>query len=239
MGYIRTICGEDAVVPILLGGNSDYHLPGPRHLFLMDGRILVLHGDVMFPESSPWGSNAGQIKVAKAEALRKMSTGRRDSIEGQMDATVEALLAFDDKGDSPRHTDPVLPRRIMCFMGWVKNPWRIRTMLRVWLKLPEIATVFMDRYAPQADFLIFGHVHHRGVWQSGGRKLINTGSFEKPARPFVVRIEDGKITVSRVVRDSGHYVPGKVVGSYPVEREGRTHFRPDASGENSGEETNK
>jgi len=209
--FIHDRCRPDGVEPVLIGGNTDHHLRGPRHLFLANGRVLVFHGDVIFPESSPWRSNARELHVARAAALRQMPHEERTSLEGQLGAALQALRVCDRQNDGPRHSDPGLSRKMASIINWLKKPWRITEVMQVWWKLPGTAASFMERYAPDAEVLVFGHAHRRGVWRKGGRTIINTGSFEWPAGPFVVKVDGSTLTVRRVALREGNYVPGKEI----------------------------
>ncbi len=53
---------------------------------------------------------------------------------------------------------------------------------------------------PAARVLIFGHSHRPGVWQRGGRWVINTGSFALPCRPRAVRIVGDRLTFHKITR---------------------------------------
>jgi len=212
--HILALCEEDGTQPVLVGGNTDYQLEGARHLFLEHGRILVMHGDAMFENSSPWRKNAAELAAARKDALLEISPGMRETLEGQVQAAVEALRAVDEQNDNPRHTDPVLARKIASLGDWVLRPRRIAAVLRAWWKLPAIASGFMEKYAPGADFLVFGHAHRRGIWEIEERTVINTGSFEKPARPLMVKIGDGKIIIFKVRGKKSGYSPGDIVGSF-------------------------
>jgi len=207
--YIAQICAEDGVRPVLIGGNTDYQLPGPRHIFLAAGRVLVLHGDVLFERISPWRSCAGYLARARREALDSMPHDHRESLQGRQDAVVKALSKFEKEAAGRIDYDRAYaPLGRFCR---VLNPRTILAVAVAWWKMPQLAAKFIERYAAGAHCLVMGHAHRPGIWPIGPKTLINTGGFRSSGRPYVVRICDGHVLVRRTERQSGSYVPGQAL----------------------------
>ena len=70
----------------------------------------------------------------------------------------------------------------------------IRT-LWYWHTLPVRASHFARRYAPEASFFVFGHIHRAGIWHLGGRTVINTGSYKFPSKPHIVVVDQTHLSV--------------------------------------------
>lgn len=222
---IQETCQADGLQVVLIGGNSDHEITQPRHIFLAGGAVAVLHGDAIFDDCSPWRLDARKLGAVRAGALAAMSAQRRESLAGQLDSTLQALQATFAKDTSPRKYAPSVFKLALRRLNWLMH-WRSVLAVPVsWCRLPTLAGAFLSQYAPQAHVLIIGHSHRAGVWRFGHRTVINTGSFNRPAHPLVVRIVAGRLALS-TVKTRGHcQQPGRLVTS--LELSECTDDRPD------------
>lgn len=90
--YISKLCAKDGTEAVFLAGNSDYFLDVAKHLLLVEGRILITHGDVIFPEMSPWYDDAHLYKAARDSALQQMPQKLRSTLKGQLSSTRDAVV---------------------------------------------------------------------------------------------------------------------------------------------------
>ena len=213
---IRRLCEQDGAAAVIIGGNADYHVPGPRHVTLADGRILVLHGDVVFDNISPWRGNAPRMGAVRAAVLEAMDPRQRNTLEGQLESVREALRMVESGQTGVERDSRRILRRLYWYFRWVTRPWRVLRVLWIWHIMPARAGAFLARYAPEAECMIFGHAHHHGMWRARGRTVINTGGFERPLRPMIARIADGRILLCKALKTGGAYHVGKTVASYTL-----------------------
>lgn len=212
--YIRRICREDSAEVMLIGGNSDSQLPGPRHVSLSGGRILVLHGDVIFKKISPWRTDAGKLFAARRLALQNMPPERRNTLQGQSESVQAALHKTQSTKCLCDSDETVLQRYIHC----LSRPWKILLILWCWMRMPRMVAKFADKYAPQAEMIIVGHSHHNGIWLVGGKTIINTGSLEGPGKAMIARIGSREVTLQIIKKQKGLYIPGKIAAVCPLKK---------------------
>ncbi len=213
---IERICREDGVEPLMITGNSDRHLAGVRHVTLGSGRIVVLHGDVVFPSASPWRAEAKQLLTERKRAIESLPQAQRQTLAGQLEAATLAYRSVALSDDRPCRRKPWYLPALIWSLPWLARPRRVLAVLRAWRDMPKLTAAFIDRYAPQAELVVIGHAHHRGIWRVGSRTIINTGSFERFFRPLMVQFADGKLVVRKIDRNNGDYVPGEILDYFTV-----------------------
>lgn len=190
---------RDGVELQLVSGNHDAHLTDTRHLYLHDRQVLVTHGDALHPSVAPWTDSAKDMARLTKRALEQAKPHERDSLAGRLAIAQhvghsEFLQehALSSRGDSNA-------------LRALLKPWQIPRVLAYWKQEPALAERFLDRYAPDARFLLLGHSHHAGVWQRGKRTVINTGGFTFPARPWCAMLRNNQLTVERITKSNGVY----------------------------------
>ena len=213
LSHLSRLCGEDGVEAVFLAGNCDFDLPGERHLELAGGKVLVTHGEAIFRGVCPWRDVAPRVVSAKASALEQMPRDRRETLAGQLEAIRLSLTAVRDPMRMLLPWWLKLTRRILYARSAPRRAW---AMLRAWREAPSLAGRFFAEYAPQAKVIVIGHTHRAGVWDLGGRSLINTGSLSGPGRALTVRLEDRQVTVRRIRRGREGWQPGETVASLSV-----------------------
>lgn len=63
-----------------------------------------------------------------------------------------------------------------------------------WLRCPAAANRFADRFFPEAETLVFGHFHRKCFRRFANRTVVNTGAWFRHARPYILDMQDAKIT---------------------------------------------
>ena len=207
---IQTVCRADGAQAVLLGGNSDAQLDGPRHVFLAAGRVVVFHGDVLFDSISPWSRGARRLAAARVRVLRNMAPERCNTLEGQQ-ASVRASLQMVVTKDLYDYEGITLAGRFRWILRWLTRPGLIPATLRAWYGIPALAVRFLERFAGQARCAILGHTHHAGIWRVGEKTVTNTGSLRGPGRSLVVQVGYGEIVVRALVEGAGSYLRGQIV----------------------------
>jgi predicted phosphodiesterase len=185
---LQDLCEADGVTLTVLSGNHDPQLTDVRHLVLRDGLIFITHGDVLHPAISPWNGTDTPLHALNEEALAALDRPQRSALPGQLAAAQHAAhLNWDEPADAEGR--PGLPARLR------EKARKAAATLWYWRTLPRRAAAFARRYAPDARFFIFGHIHRAGIWRFGDLTVINTGCWHFPFRPLVVRIERGRLSV--------------------------------------------
>lgn len=203
---LQDLCERDNVELTLLSGNHDAFLTDRRHLLLRDGLIFITHGDVLHPSISPWHARAGALRKFNEEALRRLAPEERSAFAAQLAATQHASgqLAVDPLANRGKRSGTLGAAQTSV------TRWRqAGAMLWHWHTLPKRAAEFMTQHAPDARFMIFGHMHRAGVWIFGEKVIINTGAYGFPLNPQVVVITEDRLTVRRVDRtQDGRFTVG-------------------------------
>ncbi len=199
LDQLNELTRRDGVRLTLISGNHDAYLTDTRYLEFAGGRILVMHGDALHPAVAPWTRSAKAMRKLTARALADADPAERDTLRTR-------LAVAQHVGHSEFLEEYVLSSRGEGgIMHAIRRPWEVPRVLRYWRQEPALAERFLDQYAPQAEVLIVGHSHRPGVWQRGGRTLINTGAFTFPGRPWCAIIENNTVRVERIVKAAGRY----------------------------------
>jgi predicted phosphodiesterase len=208
---LERLCLAAGARAIFLAGNSDSTISPLQALVLGGGSVLVTHGDVVFPDVSPWKLYAGRIAKARVAELAKLPPALAGSFEGQLIAT-HACLGVARLKDAHRRRWWQWRRawRLMARTLWPAWLWRLA---RAWKNAPRLTFDFMASYAPAHQFYVVGHTHRGGLWRRDRKTIFNTGSFVRPGRPLAVRIAQGKIELIKIRQAGGEYQLADVVAS--------------------------
>eukprot|EP00752_Nemacystus_decipiens_P015231 g13564.t1 len=190
---LEELARQDGIRVTLISGNHDAYLTDRRCLQLAEGSILVMHGDALHPAVAPWTRHANALQVRTerelARAEQKDLATRLDIAQhiGHSEFLKEYVIS--SLGESTL-------RRILA------RPIEVPRVLWYWRREPAFAELFMQDYAPKAKVLIVGHSHRRGVWQRGGRTIINTGAFMFPGKPHLAMSQPSNAVALEVCVDS-------------------------------------
>ena len=214
--YISKLCAKDGTEAVFLAGNSDYFLDVAKHLLLVEGRILITHGDVIFPEMSPWYDNANLYKAARDSALQQMPQKLRSTLEGQLASTREAVVKLANSNSCEKNNGSFSSCIKKKLESYLAKPCRGWAIIQAWQKMPSMAAKFTTQYADEAKFIIIGHTHRAGVWQIADKIVVNTGSFAGFSWPFIVHVTDDKLFVQKLVRKQKKFFPDKTIASFSL-----------------------
>lgn len=190
----------------VITGNHDPDISPLHHLDAADGRILITHGDLVFPQMTPWGWEPPFFLPEFDRRLRLEPPESRSELETRLRLCKAAMFAI--RNHSPR-------LRATALSPWKR--WRVfnaclrsHRVLRAWHTMPDAAAAMLAAFRPLARVLIFGHVHRPGAWWRDGRLLLNTGSASWPLGGRVVDLTDEKLVVRDLVATRHAVSAGRV-----------------------------
>lgn len=191
-----------------LTGNHDPEISPLAELDLLDGRVWVTHGDILFSDIAPWSHQAPEIRRRLATLSRDLSLPELARVETRFRLN---RLACREVLEAP-HAFKTHP-----FAGVVRlfhtlfPPRRLIAMLRAWRDTPHLAAELVRLHKPQARVVVVGHTHRPGVWRSGGVTVVNTGSFARPFGGTYVELIGQCVRVVRIRRRGTVFASGPVM----------------------------
>ncbi|MCK5113521.1 MAG: metallophosphoesterase family protein [Phycisphaerae bacterium] len=200
---------------VFIAGNSDQEVCSRDYQFIRDEKILVLHGHAIFKSVSPWNYHAAKIKQLRHEFLESIPQTSRNTLDVATQSARTATVEIQRQCMNNR-CKTGLSSYIFLKRHNFRTLMRISKILKSWKTAPKLGADFMERYAPQAKFLIMGHTHRSGVWKIGERIIINTGSIKKPRTALYIRIENDVLKVFRIRRDKKQLICGQLVEEFEV-----------------------
>jgi len=195
---LQEICDEDGVTLTLIAGNHDPTISPRRHVFLCDGKILVTHGDAVYPAIAPWCHFAPLMQGAFDEAMSALPVESRAQLEPRLRASQHAAeTKWNNAGKDIHYVSRI---------SLLYKPWAFVQIARYWMTFPKEAAKFTADFAPGAKFVVMGHTHHQGIWTVGERVIINSGCYEFPGRPRAVVLAGNELSVHRLQRTATGFV---------------------------------
>jgi len=211
---VKEFLGRATPKIIPLSGNHDPDFSALHALELANGRVLVTHGDTLFEDIVPWGRDAPDIRRQIAAGLAALTPAERDSFAAQAAIYRRVSAALPQRHQAERN----LFKYVVSFIRdtfW--PPTRFLHVLRAWREAPERAAALARQHWPEARFIILGHLHRPGIWQSrDGRVVINTGSFCPPFGACLVDLTPGRLVVRRIAARGGAFYPGRQVAEFAL-----------------------
>ena len=61
-----------------------------------------------------------------------------------------------------------------------------------------------------------GHFHQAGIWEDGENVMINTGSFMKGSKPWLVDVEEDTVLAQAIDLDEGVFQPRDIKGRFQI-----------------------
>lgn len=172
------MCRDAGVQPVLLAGNHD---PDEKAglLKLQGGRICALHGHALFREVAPWGWEYLKNKQVSRELIAAFPEAEADLLRRLELARAMSVLVPPVYTRSGTHQNKLV--RFLAHSAW--PPERPVRILLAWLTMMRRMGKFADRFFPEAEVVIFGHLHRRAVSGKKGRRLyVNLGACFRHAR---------------------------------------------------------
>lgn len=190
----------------LLRGNHDPE-GGAGVAWLADKAVLVTHGDAIYENATPWSREIGKYQN-EVNAIISKYRDRSHLAEVCADRAKEIALTLRVL------SLPKLPPPLNFFATAFWPPGRTFEMIRVWLGMGKQGVKFLRHSGEGADVLVCGHFHQAGIWEEGGRVMINTGSFMRGSKPWAVDVNGSKLTARELVLKGHRFSCGEVKGRW-------------------------
>lgn len=195
---LKALAARASTELILLAGNHDPLISPWRAATFGSGRILVTHGDAFHSTIAPW---AREAKLISREWKRiRDSHGRiSETIEDRFDAVRGAARAeWAMEQDKTSYST---------VFNLLLRPLAVYRILTYWKAAPNLARAFAKAFFPDAQFIVVGHTHRRGVNRAASPVVINTGAFAFPSRPLAVVLEGDRLEVVPLELDAQQWKP--------------------------------
>jgi len=203
---MREVCESVGARPVFINGNHDPILSELSHLDLVDGAVLVTHGDLLFHDISPWSHDAEALGEAHTRELAVLGEDSLLDFEKRLKASKRAALSIELHRSQPRR-DKLSAIRTILRECW--PPWRPLQILHSWAITPARAEAIARVFRPQARFILIGHTHLSGCWRRGPRTIINTGSFLPLGGRMAIDVVGDTLTVRPILLERGEFKAGE------------------------------
>jgi predicted phosphodiesterase len=216
---IARLCHSVGCQAFFINGNHDPSISKIDHLDLMDDRILVTHGDILFLGVNPWSRQALAYRRIHLRALAHLGPDALMSFEKRLLATKRTSIKLQllERPVTEHSFAPTL--RILIQQCW--PPHRVFMIVGAWLRTPGLAARLCDLFRPNARYIVVGHTHYPGVWRRGQVTVINTGSYVLNFGALAVILDGTSVEIRKVKRQKEGFVLGKRIARFqetPVER---------------------
>jgi len=188
-GELKILCENLGVDAYFLPGNHDPSAGRPYFQELFDGKIVIFHGDVVYPEVSPW-SNYYLEKKEKIDELIQNELHEDLTINARYDLAHKVVQMMKPEW-------PVLKSqsKLQYYLNFFWPPKRLWTLLNVKFSSQGATLKFVQKYFPRARIIISGHFHLAGLRRINDRVLINSGAFMSGCRSFFCEIDSEGVRV--------------------------------------------
>ena len=203
---MREACEGAGARPVFINGNHDPILSDLSHVDLVDGAVLVTHGDLLFHDISPWSHEANIMGAAHTRELADLGADAFLDFEKRLKASKRAAQSIELHRPRMRR-DSLSVLRTILRECW--PPWRPFQVFHSWVVTPQRAESLARVFRPQARFVLIGHTHFSGCWKRGPRMIINTGSFLPLSGRMAVDIDGTKLLVRPILVDRGIFRAGE------------------------------
>lgn len=209
---IGRLCHSIGCRATFINGNHDPSVSKIDHLDLMDGRILVTHGDILFLGVAPWSRKALAYRKIHLRALAQLGPDDLMSFEKRLLATKRTSIKLQlmERPVTKHSAAPEL--RVLVQQFW--PPHRPFMILHAWLQTPTLAARLCDLFRPNARYVIVGHTHYPGVWRRGPVTVINTGSFVLHFGALAVILDGESVEIRKVQRQKEGFALGKRIARF-------------------------
>lgn len=190
-GRFLHMCAQAGVELVVLAGNHD---PDEEFslLKLQGGRICALHGHALFNVVAPWGWEYLKNKKISRELVASFPHADTDLMSRLELARAMSVLV------PPIYTSPKVHKnklvRFLTHTAW--PPERPMQIVWAWMTMMWRMRTFANQFLPDAETLIFGHLHRRAVKCRGGRQYVNLGACFHHANCYAADVDaDGHVSV--------------------------------------------
>jgi len=216
---IARLCHSVGCRATFINGNHDPAVSKIDHLDLMDGRILVTHGDILFLGVAPWSRQALAYRKIHLRALANLGPDALMNFEKRLLAAKRTSIKL-QLMERPVTEHSKTPK-LSVLMAQFWPPHRPFMILRAWLQTPTLAARLCDLFRPNARYVLVGHTHYPGFWKRGPVTVINTGSYVLHFGALAVLLDGTSIEIRKVTKQKEGFALGKRVARFhetPAER---------------------
>ena len=211
---IGQLCLSQGAKPVFINGNHDPVISSANHLDLFGGSVLVTHGDILFHELAPWGREAAFMGETHTNILKKMCREALTDFDERLFAAREASISLEmHEMNYPQGK----MAKLLTILRESWPPWRVLRIVKYWMQTPHRATMLAQIFRPFAKYVLIGHTHYAGIWESEGCTIINTGAFLPVSGRLGIVVEQGKMIVRKIAMRGKKYVLGKKLAEFTVE----------------------
>jgi len=202
---MRDTCEAAGARPVFINGNHDPIISPLCHVDLVEGAVLVTHGDLLFHDISPWSHEAEIIAEAHSRELASLDEDAFLDFEKRLKASKRAALSIELRRTRLRR-DNLSAIRTVLRECW--PPWRPFQIFHSWAVTPARAEALARVFRPRVRFILIGHTHFSGCWRRGPRMIINTGSFLPLSGRMAIDIQGDSLTMRPIVQERGMFKAG-------------------------------
>jgi predicted phosphodiesterase len=209
---IARLCHHIGCRATFVNGNHDPCVSKIDHLDLMDDRILVTHGDILFLGIAPWSRQALAYRKIHLKALARLGPDALMNFEKRLLATKRTSIKLQlmERPVTGRSLAPHFS--VLMHQFW--PPHRPFMIVHAWLQTPTLAAQLGNLFRPHARYVIVGHTHYPGVWQRGQVTVINTGSYVLNFGALAVILNGALVEIRKVKRQRDGFALGKLIARF-------------------------
>jgi predicted phosphodiesterase len=209
---IARLCHSIGCRATFINGNHDPAVSKIDHLDLMDGRILVTHGDILFLGVAPLIQQALAYRRIHLRALANLGPDALMNFEKRLLAAKRTSIKL-QMMERPvtKHSKAA---KLIVLLAQFWPPHRPFMILRAWLQTPTLAARLCDLFRPNARYVLVGHTHYPGFWKRGPVTVINTGSYVLHFGALAVLLDGESIEIRKVIKQKEGFALGKRVARF-------------------------
>ena len=216
---IARLCHSIGCRATFINGNHDPAVSKIDHLDLMDGRILVTHGDILFLGVAPWSRQALAYRKIHLRALANLGPDALMNFEKRLLATKRTSIKLQMMERPVTKHSKAAKLSVLLAQFW--PPHRPFMILRAWLQTPTLAARLCNLFRPNARYVLVGHTHYPGFWRRGPITVINTGSYVLHFGALAVILDGEWLEIRKVKKQKDGFALGKRIARFqetPLER---------------------
>jgi predicted phosphodiesterase len=210
---IARLCHSIGCRVTFINGNHDPCISKTDHLDLMDGRVLVTHGDILFLGIAPWSRQALAYRKVHLRALARLGPDELLSFEQRLLATKRTSIKL-QLMEEPVTTERGLATTVRVLVNHFWPPHRPLRILGAWMRTPTLAARLCDLFRPNAKYVVVGHTHYPGVWRRGHITVVNTGSYVLNFGALAVILDGQSVEIRKIKKQKEGYALGKRVARF-------------------------
>jgi predicted phosphodiesterase len=209
---VARLCHSIGCRATFINGNHDPAVSKVDHLDLMDGRILVTHGDILFLGVAPWSRQALAYRRIHLRALANLGPDALMNFEKRLLAAKRTSIKLQLIERPVTEHAKAAKLRVLIQQFW--PPHRPFMILGAWLQTPTLAARLCDLFRPNARYVIVGHTHYPGFWKRGPVTVINTGSYVLHFGALAVLLDGESIEIRKVIKQKEGFALGKRIARF-------------------------